>query len=269
MTITESAQQPESGVTVIFPAPLTRCNRKGEVYTRTQEVQEQIASAVLQDWRTVSARALVADKSSSLYLQEESLVYLVREAHRQKEDVALRSIFAALHRRCVKYVECHLSSLPRHRVEDTFQNVIRQVIEKIMDLSNDAGDFFQVRFWVVLKRIMLTEYDKQVKELEEDEALVDIDAQVEGEEGVEPCLDLPDSSISQEDLVILTDGLSTLNGRLRKVFILRHYEGWPIKSNDVEEKTLSSYFNVTPRTIQNWLELAEATLVKWREGKRK
>ena len=269
MPIPESVQQPELGRTLILPTPLTHRNKQGEVYSRTDVVQRQIQSTIRQDWEAVANRATVSDDASPQYLQEESLVYLVREALREEQDSAFRDIFAVLFRRCVKYIERHLSSLPPDRVEDASQNVMAKVTEKIMDLSTDAGDFFQVRFWLALKRVIITEYDKQIKELKVDEDMVRIDEPVEGKDGLEPALDLRDESISQEDLASLSEGLSSLKGRLRKVFILRFYQGWPIKSKDKEEPTLSSYFNVTPRTIQNWLEEAEAALIKWREGKRR
>jgi DNA-directed RNA polymerase specialized sigma24 family protein len=139
-----------------------------------------------------------------------------------------------------------------------------------MDLEDDGGDFFQVRFWLGLKRLIVTEYASQVKAAGEDiEKLVFVDEQIEGEEGLQPMLELPGNCLSPEDTVILKAGLSSIQDPYRKVFILRYYVGWPIKSNDPDEVTLSSYFGVTPRTIQNWLDAAEKSLAKWRKEKKR
>lgn len=253
------------------PKPLTRRNRQNESYTRTEKVETEIRSALSLDWSALIARASISDKSSPSFLQEESLVYFIRDALGRKEEKAFRNLIQILHSRCVNYIYSCFSSFDPDKRDDAFQNVITHVIDKIMDLEDDGGDFFQVRFWLALKRAVLTEYGRQVKAIEEDEEkLVFLDEQVEGEEGLEPRMELPGNCISPEDLTILKAGLTAIQGaRHRKAFILRYYEGWPIKSNDPEEVTLSSYFGVTPRTIQNWLDAAEESLAKWRKEKKR
>jgi RNA polymerase sigma factor (sigma-70 family) len=221
------------------------------------------------DWRSLSTRVGISDSNVPEFLQEESLVYFIREALRQKQDQAFRNIFKALHTRCVKYVHSHMPSFPTHRIDDAFQNVITYVVSKIMDIEDDIGDFYQVRFWVALKRSMLTEYDKQIKEIEIEEDCIRIDEQPEGEDGDEPSFEIADTSLSQEDLSLIKSGLSVLTEPYKTVFLLRYYEGWPIRSNDPTEITISSHFNKTPRTVQNWLDTAKGELVKWREGKSK
>ena len=269
MSIVECTHTPVIGSLLIPPRPLTRCNGSGELYVRSLEVEEQITAALQMDWRSLSTCVEISDSNSPDFLQEESLVYFIREALHQKQYQAFRNIFEALHTRCVKYVHTHLSSFPTHRIDDAFQNVITYVVKKIMDLEDDSGDFFQVRFWFALKRAMLTEYDKQIKEIEIEEDCIRIDEQPEGEEGDEPSFEIADTSLSQEDLSLINSGLSVLTEPYKTVFILRYYEGWPIRSNDPTDITISSHFDKTPRTIQNWLDTAEGELVKWREGKTK
>lgn len=274
MSITTGIQACESQCMPTEVKPLTRCNKEGVQYSRTPEVERQIESALRQDWEGRVHRAAVSDRTSPMYLQEETLVYLIREALRQGDYAAFTTIFSALSKRCVSYIEVHFYSFSKDRQEDAFQNVMRHVIERIMGLDDDRGDFFQVRFWLALKRAMFTEHKKQTKESERNEKFVSMDEEikgedVEGEDGAGPCLDIPDPSISQEELALLSAGMSCLTGKVKEVFILRYYQGWPIRSEDGNEPTLSSYFRVTPRTIQNWLQRAEEALAKWREGKRK
>jgi len=75
--------------------------------------------------------------------------------------------------------------------------------------------------------------------------------------------------MSSDDLASIKMGLSSIKDPYRKAFVLRYYAGWPIKSNDPDEVTISSYFKVTPRTIQNWLDIAEEGLAKWRKENKK
>jgi len=50
------------------------------------------------------------------------------------------------------------------------------------------------------------------------------------------------------------------------VFVLRHYEGWPIEDKDPSVPTISRHFQRTPRTIRNWMREAENVLAAWRGG---
>lgn len=203
---------PVNGSLRIPPKPLTRCNGSGEVYVRTPEVEAEIIDALHLDWHLLSKRVEISDNSSPDFLHEETLVYFIREALRQEQDEAFRNIFKTLHVRCVKYVHTHLSSFPPHRIDDAFQNVIIYVVSKIMDLEEDSGDFYQVRFWFALKRAMLTEYDKQIKEIEVEEECIQIDQQLEGDEGDEPAFEIADTTLSQEELSLIKSGLSVLEG---------------------------------------------------------
>ena len=83
-------------------------------------------------------------------------------------------------------------------------------------------------------------------------------------------LEIASNLISSEDSVLIKAGLSSIpDSRHRTAFILCHYEGWPIKSDDPSEVTISTYFDVTPRTIQNWLVVAEKSLIKYRKEMKK
>ncbi len=253
----------------VKPKPLTRCNQSGVPYIRTEKVEEEIRSALVLDWQSLIARAQISDKTSPDFLQEESLVYYIREALFQNEKTAVNSLFYVLHERCVKYIHYYFRSFDIDRRQDAFQNIITNVVDKIINLDDDSGDFFQVRFWLGLKRLIITEYGSQTEEVEKSETLIFLDEQKEGEDGIEPRLEISDDSMSSDDLASIKMGLSSIENPYRKVFVLRYYEGWPIKSNDPDEVTISSYFKVTPRTIQNWLDIAEEGLAKWRKENKK
>lgn len=85
MSITGFMHTPINGSLRIPPRPLTRCNGSGEVYVRTPEVEGQIIAALQMDWCSLSTRVEISDRNAPDFLQEESLVYFIREALRQNK----------------------------------------------------------------------------------------------------------------------------------------------------------------------------------------
>ncbi len=52
----------------------------------------------------------------------------------------------------------------------------------------------------------------------------------------------------------------------RHAFIMRAYLELPIGDRDWSEECIAVHFDKSRRTIQNWLNVAEAELQAWREG---
>jgi len=59
--------------------PLTRRNRQGSVYERTEAVEERIRFALCLKPAAMIEQARIRDYKAPNYLQEECLVYLIRE----------------------------------------------------------------------------------------------------------------------------------------------------------------------------------------------
>lgn len=251
----------------MHPKPLTRRNSLGEIYVRTPEVESQIKYAMGLDPPSLIERACNSDHKSLGFLKEECLVYLIREYLARDDKRTTEQLFKILFERCAEFIYQRLYSLERDRAEDLYQDICSQLIDKIMDLESDRGDFLQVRFWVVLKKLALTAYSNLHREYAREESHFQ-SLYLQTDEG-EVMIDIPDSSISQDEVAACKEGINALKGRHREVFVLRHFGGWPISSNDPEDETLSARFGVSPRTIQNWIEEAEKTLLKWKEGRRK
>lgn len=250
------------------PKRLTRRNGEGEVYTRIPAVEEQIEKALLLDSPALLERARYSDYKSLGYLAEECLVYMIHEFRSKSDGQMVSDLFKVLLDRSTGFVKGHFQALEPERADDAFQEVFTSVVEQILDMDSDKGDFFQVRFWHALKCLAITEGGKQLSKQNVEEGFVSMDAEEEGEEGPKPKVEIPDGSMSLEGKAMYREGLGVLRDPYRKVFILRHYEGWPIYSKDPCETTLSSLFGVTPKTIYNWLKEAEETLRQWRGGER-
>ena len=74
-------------------------------------------------------------------------------------------------------------------------------------------------------------------------------------------------TLSPEKRLMLREGLLLLPEPIRTAFVLHHYDGWQIESNDPQAPTIAKHFGKTPRTIRNWMAQAEAILESWRGEK--
>jgi DNA-directed RNA polymerase specialized sigma24 family protein len=255
--------------TLTIVTPLSRRNRAGAILHRDERVELQIEAALMLDTSRLVARARITEESAPDFLREECLVYLIRDCHRsgdwQLGDILGEVVF----RRCKKWINDRVrAALNPAYVDDCIGDVLLNLSEMILEQS-DRGDFAQVRFWKFLKRLTIESIKKHLKVQRNDLKSCPIE-EVDGEdgEGPSPPLQVSDRSVIPADhLMIYHEGLSQLKEPLRQAFILRHYYGWQIESNDHCEPSISRHFNVTAKTIGNWLRRAEKTLDDWRGKK--
>lgn len=248
------------------PKPLTRRNRKGELFKRLPEVEDQIAVALQLDITALLERASISDYRLEGFFQEECLVYMIRHYLITENNGIVSKLFQLLMSRCTGTIYNHLN-LEKDHTEEAYREVIKNLVDNILDLETDKGDYFQVRFWFGLKRLVISEFARQLKIIEEDQHLVSLDNMcTEEDRGL--LQDTPDTSLSQEELTLCRDAMATLKDPPRTAFLLRHYHGWPIESIDENCQSISSYYGVDPRTVRNWLSQAEKDLIKWGKGER-
>jgi hypothetical protein len=252
--------------------PLTRRNSAGAVYQRIASVQSQIEAALRLTSSQLIERARISDDQAPDYFQEECLVYLIREFHRRGDESAVSDLAEILLRRCKNMIYGRLQRLGLQAVDDAFCDVIRDLFTPILDLESDRGDFLQVRFGHVLKKLTIGVYNQYVRGIKKEaEYTVPLSSvagnEPEGDDDMRNGIqldDVADPSISMEQRLLYREGLSSLKDPYRTVFVLRFYEGWQIESVDSSEPTLSRYFGKTPRTIRSWLMQAEQMLERWR-----
>lgn len=250
--------------------PLTRRNLEGEVYERLPSVEAQIQEALVLAPEPLIERARVREIDSPLYLQEETLVYLIREHYRENQRNLVDSLTDALLRRCSKRINNLVrGSVESRYVDDCFRHIIKEVFERILDLERDRGDFAQVRFWVFLDRQIVEGIKKYLREERRDALTSSLDAEEDADPEEPPPIEVEDTRIFRADeRAMYREGLRVLKEPLRTAFILRYFENWQIQSDDPSEATISRHFDVTPRTIHNWLKKAEQELLNWRGGQR-
>ncbi len=268
----ESSSQPDQSI-----RPLTHRTKEGELYHRPQDVEEQIRWTLTLPIDQLLNFARLKNSQEPKFLKEETLVYLILAYRRvQARDVVNQLSEILVDRIARRYRSLFPYSDDPWRAE-AGDELLSSIFDKILADQDGGADYFQIRFWACVKKLAITisrkksdVYDQKTKivplsnlagyEMEEPEKTSNGDS-----ETLEAPLVLPVQMIPIEDAVTANDGLRCIEEPMRTAFILSEY-GWQIESLDPVEPTISKYFNVTPRTIQNWLAKAEKDLETWRGG---
>jgi hypothetical protein len=142
--------------------PLTKNSRDGKPYERSREVEAQILSCLQLPSDLVVEQARLRDYHAPGFLSEECLIYLIREYHGQNVEGIVWSLLEILFRRCSRFIENKFRSLDTPLAEEAYDEVIGDLLDEAFDLESDRGNFMQVRFWVVLKRITISTYGRYI-----------------------------------------------------------------------------------------------------------
>jgi DNA-directed RNA polymerase specialized sigma24 family protein len=246
--------------------PLTRCGVNGTPYTRTPEVERQIASALAMDADQLIVRAQISSQTAPNYLREECLVYLIREYHRCGHRATVAALFEILLQRCERLLRRRLGSLDQ-TFSDAYQECLVELVSQTLILTSDRGDFLQVRFWTALNRLAISTFNRYREQQSCGASTLAIGAEPhDDQDAATGTVDLRDPALSIEDLAACRDALGAIPEPYRTAFVLCHYHRWPIKDATPGAPSISRYFNKTPRTINNYLHRAEQALRDWRGG---
>lgn len=246
--------------------PLTRCNLQGVLYSREEPVGAQIKEALALGTADLVARARISDKADPAYLQEETLAYLIRRAHRAANDNLASDLVEVLVERCTRYLKT-LRRLPQDKFEEVVADTVAEIVEKLVEPEgSDAGDFLQVRFWVVVKRLGWAAHKRAVDELKRETLFVTLEPTgADSDDEEDRAIQIPERVTPGVDTQLLNDeALSLLEPNVREAFVLK-VEGWPIEDRDPNVMTISKHFGRTSRTIRNWIAEAEKQLAAWRD----
>jgi DNA-directed RNA polymerase specialized sigma24 family protein len=210
------------------------------------------------------------DSTSPDYLQEECLVYFIRDYFRKGQKDIVNNLSKILLHRSAKNINGQLQPLEPDTNRDAYNDVINELFVRIFDLQNDRADFLQVRYWHALKMLTISvfrnycKFSKRAQRTVSLSTLEDLDFHATDHEVTSVSWDdVLNPPPSVEQLALKGDALSILDERHRTAFILYH-EGWQVESQDPAEPTISSLFQVTGRTIRNWLKEAQQQLERWR-----
>lgn len=249
--------------------PLTHVNEHtGLPYERKPDVERKIGETLSLEQATLMSRIRLRDRSDPQFLEEECLVYLLREYGPEETNKHLvNDIFEELRSRTEKFLRFELRKLHVDRLEDAWQDVMDVIYSKITG-PDDLGDFAQVNFRSFLAAKVSDVRRKYLRQQNRDNRNV-APAWAHGSEPVgelepedkyiEPTTEhyLGEDMMNQE----LLDTLSPDDRRLVELRLL----GLPIEHMDPSVPTISRYFSVTPRTINNRLRSLQRFTLEWLE----
>ena len=253
--------------------PLTRRNTDGQVYQRLVVVDRQINEALGLGDEELRSRFEVRDEESPAFFKEESLVYLIRHHHGAGNRDLVNDLSECLLKRCATRIDGKLSGLRTDLREDGNSAVVAEVFDRILDLTDDRGDFLQVRFWMGIERITVNVFRKQVSQFDT-ESSGDYDQATIDDLTQRGAVAVPTASAGRPveseatDNVLIEAALHQLEEPIRSAYLLRHLKDWPIEDQDPAIQTISRHFGKTSRTIRNWLSKADEILEAWQGEQR-
>lgn len=255
---------------VIRIAPLTRRNGAGVLLTRSDEVEAQILRARVIDDTCLIDHIQIRDHNHPDFIQEESLVHLIRVSHQQKRRDRVDPLLSELIRRASRKVDKTVRIfLDQHHVDECFSDVIVAIIAGVLEIESDKEDFAEVRFWPWLRAKIFGVLRTHLRQ-QRSNAVTDSlsDFEQNDTSTVERLPDaLVDTQLFAEERADILEVLDLFNDKERLVFLMRHCYGWPIESDDPYKISISRHCNVTSRTVRNWFEEINKKIADWRRGR--
>lgn len=253
--------------------PLTGRNAEGYDYERSSEIERQILACLCLSNTEIVAKAKLKNKEESGYIQEETLVYLIKKSHKEQNQDLYNDLSQILVERCHNRLIYRHRNIASEAKDDAYASVFLNLFDEIC-AKDEKGDFLQVRFWVTFDRMAIDVFRTYSRKQSKDRAnlhpdsFMDVDESEDlWETAVSPIdQNIPDNrrGSSAELEGLKKDAYKVLKEPIRTVFLLYHYDGWPIGSIDPDEWTLSKQYKKSEKTIGNWLRKAEQDLQKWR-----
>jgi RNA polymerase sigma factor (sigma-70 family) len=224
---------------------------------RETHVEQQVQSLLHSDMRSIRSRIAIRDRGAKEWVQEETLVCLLRILHRKGDREGAWQVAEMLVERVAGFLSRHISlwHLAPHHAEECARDVQDQLL---IDLFNEKeqAEFYEVRFWLCLKRRLLNVIQRyrRVGETE----LLSSSLHTSDEDTEDTILRLPDqSALSLQIQAEVVDALATLKVQERAAFVLYHKENW----SQIE---IAERLQVSERTVRNLLTRAEKRLSEWR-----
>lgn len=254
--------------------PLTRSTEAGRPYARPPEVESQLEELLNASVDEQLKRAMTVDRESPQFIRDECLVYLIHEAWLADDSARYSALTVQLLRRCTRSIKRSLRALGVDigDANDVYGKIVTAMVSAILD-EDDKGDFYQVRFRRALRFLILKVYDQYAKRQQraqwEDSLNAPSNGDNEAEEDgnvLEELVPRPGNIVDEvERLLVIREALEAIRDpRHRQVFVLYHYDDWPIETKDPLNPSISRHFGVTPRTVNNWLRAADRDLAQWR-----
>lgn len=256
------------------PAPLTLRNARAELYHRLPAVESQLDELLgLPTHRALTERLAQPDRTSTTYVQEESVAYFLREWHRAEQPIARDWLVEQTLNRIDGFIHAHLYGLSGMDEENAYGDVLERVFRTLFDLASARGEYYQVRFWNALHRRCIDRYDHYHRREEAEQANRVRDPRDRDDGDVEdPASQVPDATVGVADRVISRDEARRIVQHLRdrvtpdqlEAYMLCKVDRWPIEG--AKSPTLCERYGKTPKTINNWIHAVEDAIASLQGG---
>ena len=233
-------------------------------YYRDPDTIKQIRSALPLSREELLARAKIVDKCDPRHFLAEVIVFFIRHHRLDNDERLVSALLAILVARCQPVIRNAVRGFDEATQDDIVQDVLQTLVQKLL-VKGSGSDFAQAKFWLFLKRLRLTVCARHSRYLQNTDQLED--------EQHGQLLAARDRDLSPEEAAQLAEGreaLERLKPHERQAFIMRHYLGMKVgpedrSKEDPDDPSIAAHFNVSRRTIQNWLTRASEKLAAFKE----
>lgn len=186
----------------------------------------------------------------------ETMVHLARQALAQRHQPNAHRHIDARVRQVLEHAEGQLGRQLRGFEASERAEIVEEALGRLAILllqTDDAADFFEVRFDLALKRLRI-DVARHVRRRRA--PLVELPEPTEL--ASEPIAEVRQSTLSPEERAMLTDALGRLDERARRAMVLHHLLGVPIAS--AHGPSVAQQLDVSERTVRNILARARDQL---------
>lgn len=240
--------------------PLTKRTREtGELYVRRSDVELQIGKVLSLGDEQFFELLENRQRDSVGYLLDETIVYLIRE--RKDDGFFVETLYAELNGRIWKLLLKFRGKFNNAAdFEDFGQKVEMEIIKKIFDFNHDSGDYAQVNFGHYVVMAAKVAWRGRLANVIRENEMFETEREEDESTGERSENRFVSNEITTEEKMILQARLAQLPENVRAVAVLHYLDGWQIESKDERQPTISRLFNVSSRTIRNWLVQAREIL---------
>lgn len=240
--------------------PLTKRTREtGELYTRRSDAEFQIGKVLSLENEQIFEFIENRQRDSVGYLLDETIIYLMRE--RKDDALFVETLYAELNRRIWKLLLKFRGKFNNEAdFEDFGQKIEMEIIKKIFDFNSDAGDYAQVNFGQYVVTVAKVIWRGRLANVIRENEIFETEREDEEDDIKTDENRFVSNEITTEEKMILQARLAELPKNLCAVAVLHYLDGWQIESKDERQPTISRLFNVSSRTIRNWLAQAREIL---------
>lgn len=227
---------------------------------REPEVETQITRLLDCPSDSLWRQAQQSDHHADGWIQEETLVYFLRQYQRRNDPDTAWKLAEILMERSSKFIRRQIACW-KSLTQDNQDECIRDVTEQmILDLFNDGPncEFWEIRFWLCLKRRILNRVQKYRRQREFEVPSVMTDNEDNAYEADRDRRFADTATLSPQMRAEINAALAILKENERTAFVLFYYEEWP-------QQEIARRLGVTDRTVRNLLMKAEERLKKWRD----